>query len=223
MEPGPGDGSGRAQGTPARAGHWQRAVPLGRPHGEVCRERQWSGGRVRGEAEGDWTLPCSFRLCPNPHVRYNSLRAWTGSEAPSQQSFDISWFPTDQPWLRLQHQLPCCFTLMPRCFSQPQLLLRHEELWVHPQTLCCFRKMLSPLARHLSLPLPHWTPVHYERAPAILTAPGCLASGPSSVTCDSFVLLAILIPCERQACLTGAVIMPVSLTTDTQGLYTAVE
>lgn len=45
--------------------------------GEVCKQREWSGGRVRDKAEGDGT--CSFGLCPNPHVGYNPLRAWTGS------------------------------------------------------------------------------------------------------------------------------------------------
>ncbi|CAM9749886.1 unnamed protein product [Rangifer tarandus platyrhynchus] len=35
-------------------------------HSEVCKQREWFGGRVRDEAEGDGT--CSFGLCPNSHV-----------------------------------------------------------------------------------------------------------------------------------------------------------
>ena len=46
--------------------------------GEVCKQRQWSGGRVMDKAKGDWTRLCSFGLCPNRHVGYNPLRAWTG-------------------------------------------------------------------------------------------------------------------------------------------------
>ena len=63
MEPGPGDGNGRARGAPAWAGHWQRAVPSGHPLTVRSASRgsgleAGSGTRPRGTGRG-----CVLSVC----------------------------------------------------------------------------------------------------------------------------------------------------------------